>query len=253
MTSRIEWTDTTWNPVVGCSRMSEGCRNCYAERLAGRLARIGKTAHKYGSVSRPTPKGPRWTGRIYHDATELTRPDRWRKPRRVFVCSMADLFHKDVRADFIADVLHTIERNRAHTFQVLTKRPERMRELINAWRGHRGPIANLWLGVSVESADTMPRIEALRETIAAVRFLSCEPLLGPLDGLDLERIHWVITGDESGPGRRPALIEWVRGIRDTCVNAAVPFFFKQWHLDGKKQGLPELDGQQWAQFPGERS
>ncbi len=290
--TKIEWTDATWNPIVGCTRVSEGCMNCYAERFAARFH------ERFGGVSRMTEHGPRWTGKIVLRPETLGLPLRWRKPRRVFVNSMSDLFHPDVPDDFIDQVFAVMALCPQHTFQVLTKRPERMIayltnlpkraentpalpdrnvpyedgricEFLRAALGpgtpvidRKWPLSNVWLGVSVENQQAADeRIPLLLQTPAAVRFLSCEPLLGPVDltewlgpeitdamkapgarcghhGILLngnpckycfpERIDWIIVGGESGPGARPMHPDWVRSIRDQCKAAEVPFFFKQW-------------------------
>ncbi len=207
--SPIEWTETTWNPVTGCTRVSAGCDNCYAERLAVRLRAMGNPRYTQG-----------FDVAIHRDL--LDRPFSWRRPRLVFVNSMSDLFHPDVPTGFIQDVFETITATPAHTYQVLTKRPSRVVKL-----GATLPWPeNLWLGVSVEDEKAAWRIASLGEVPARVRFLSCEPLIGPLD-LDLTGIGWVIAGGESGPGARHMSVEWVRSIRDACLAASVPFFFKQ--------------------------
>lgn len=286
--SAIEWTDATWNPVTGCSRVSPGCENCYAERLAGGRLR---NSPRYQGTAEATAAGPRWTGELRFHTDVLELPLRWTKPRRVFVNSMSDLFHEDIPDEFVDRVFAVMGLASSHTFQVLTKRPERMRKyveslisgqrkvgdalraleregifdrlaLASAFGVEAGsgegdppytPFPNLWLGVSVEDQERYDvRVPELIETPAAVRFISLEPLLGPIDfmdgptspdstmapwsELDLGQIHWVIAGGESGPGARPMHPDWVRSIRDECTASSVPFFFKQWG--------------EWAPMPG---
>lgn len=223
--SAIEWTDETWNPTVGCSRVSPGCDHCYAIGVAHRAmqpAHEGLTIKRKGE---PTD----WTGEVRLLPDRLDVPLRWRKPRRVFVDSMSDLFHRDVCSHFIGSVFRTMARCPQHTFQVLTKRPQRMCAWVNANNEITVPtLPNVWLGTSIESDLYTWRADHLRATPAAVRFLSLEPLLGPLPSLDLTGIDWVIVGGESGPGSRPMHPTWVRDIRDRCTDAGVAFFFKQW-------------------------
>lgn len=284
--SKIEWTDRTWNPVVGCIRVSDGCRNCYAERMAARLASTPK-APQYGGLARHSAFGPRWTGLVRTLPEKLVEPLRWRKPRRVFVCSMSDLFHEDVPNAFIAAVFGVMAACPQHTFQVLTKRPERARWWLRATSAWADPVdavrcfavaevhirvdesntpgwplPNVWLGTSVEDQATADaRIPELLQCPAAVRFISYEPALGPVDlsrwlpkpcramffdeeaakayGVPVGEevsgtlrneplLNWVIAGGESGPGARPAHPDWFRSVRDQCQTAGVPFFFKQW-------------------------
>jgi len=253
--STIEWTDTTWNPVVGCTKVSPGCVNCYAERMGKRLAAIslsisakggdpGRLAN-YANVM--TTRG-RWNGSVYMDEGSLGDPTRWRKPRRVFVNSMSDLFHNDVTDDFIRKVFSVMAAHPRHTFQVLTKRPERAARLSGAlpWA------PNIWMGTSVESQAVTPRIKQLQATAAEVRFLSVEPLISRIRRLPLAGIHWVIVGGESGPGARPMEKSWVREIRDACEAKNVPFFFKQWGGVQKKKAGRELDGQTHDAMPMEQ-
>lgn len=218
--SAIEWTDTTWNPSTGCDRISAGCDNCYALTMARRLKAMGQA--KYQNDGDPRTSGPGFGLTIHPDS--LNDPFTWKKPRKVFVNSMSDLFHARVPVDFVRQVFEVIEATPQHSYQVLTKRANRLPKVADKlpWP------SNLWMGVSVENADEMHRIDSLRRVPAAVRFLSCEPLLGPLDGLDLTGIHWVIAGGESGPKARPMHPSWARQIRNQCVAADVPFFFKQW-------------------------
>src|SRR5215470_9691041 len=240
-TTTIEWTQVTWNPTTGCDRVSPGCDHCYALRLAGRLKAMGSA--KYQRDGDPRTSGPGF-GVTMH-ATELVTPYRWRDPRLVFVNSMSDLFHAKVPIEFVRRVLHTIGATPRHTYQVLTKRSLRLRRLADRldWP------ANLWMGVSVENAEHLRRVDHLRGVPAAVRFLSCEPLLGPLPGLDLTGIGWVITGGESGPDARPVDPQWVRDIRDTCQRHGVAFFHKQWSGRTPKAGGRVLDGRTWDQYP----
>ena len=230
--SKIEWTEATWNPVTGCDKVSTGCKHCYAERMAYRLQRMGSANYRAGF-------------RVSLHPEMLDRPLSWRRPRRVFVNSMSDLFHEQVPAAFILRVFDVMRRAHWHQFQVLTKRADRLAALDARldWP------PNVWAGVSVESGLYLDRIDHLRRTTAAVRFLSLEPLLGPLEGLDLDRIDWVIAGGESGPGARPMERWWVRDIRDQCVRAQVPFFFKQWGGVRKSRSGRELDGRSWDDFP----
>ena len=242
-TTDIEWTDATWNPVVGCTVVSPGCTNCYAMRMAARLEAMGQA--KYRDVTRPSDGRYVWTGAVRCDEASLRLPLRWRKPRFVFVNSMSDLFHEEVPESFIRRVWKTMTAARWHTFQVLTKRPERMREVVR----RLDFLPNVWLGTSVENADYLWRLVELRATPAAVRFASFEPLLGPVDAVDLDGIHWAIVGGESGPAARPTRIDWVREIRDRCDDQGVAFFFKQWGGPQKKKAGRELDGRTWDGRP----
>lgn len=230
--SKIEWTNKTWNPVTGCSKISDGCKNCYAELMASRLQAMGQRNYRDGFKLTLQPH-------------MLELPLRWKKPQMVFVNSMSDLLHKDVPLDYIHRVFDVMARAGQHRFQVLTKRSERLAEI--AGELHWAP--NIWMGVSVESVKHQSRIDDLRSAPASVRFLSLEPLLGPLPNLDLRGITWVIVGGESGPGARPMRPEWVIPIRDQCVVAGVPFFFKQWGGVQKKRHGRELDGRTWDEFP----
>jgi protein gp37 len=237
----IEWTEATWNPTTGCDRVSAGCDNCYALTLAKRLKAMG--ASKYQRDGDPRTSGPGF-GVTLHPAA-LAVPYSWRRPRVVFVNSMSDLFHPRVPVAFVRDVLNVIAETPQHTYQVLTKRARRARRLADSLEWP----SNLWLGVSVEDAGVLHRIDDLRQVPAAVRFLSCEPLLGPLAGLDLDRIDWVIAGGESGPHHRPIDPAWVTDLRDICHAAAVPFFFKQWGGRTPKAGGRLIDGVQWDEMP----
>lgn len=230
--SAIEWTDATWNPVTGCTKISAGCKNCYALRMAKRLHAMGQA--RYRNKFQVT---------LHSDL--LDAPLHWHAPRQVFVNSMSDLFHDRVPDDFIRSVFETMASASWHTFQVLTKRPERLlamaREL--PWP------ENVWMGVSVENQRYVPRIHYLRRVPAAVRFLSVEPLIGPIAQLPLSGIDWVIVGGESGPRCRPMDPNWVRRIRDRCITYGVPFFFKQWGGTRKKNTGRHLDGRTWDEMP----
>src|SRR5262245_46234844 len=230
--STIEWTETTWNPVTGCSKISPGCKHCYAERMANRLHAMGQPRYRNGFDVTLQPD-------------VVAQPLAWRKPRNIFVNSMSDLFHETVPAFFIEQVFSIVRQAHWHVFQVLTKRADRLQSMAE----HLDWPANLWIGVSGESKQYVPRIDCLRRVPAAVRFLSLEPLLGPLPGLDLTGIHWVIVGGESGPHARPIHADWVRDLRDQCLKAKVPFFFKQWGGVWKSRTGRELDGKKWDQLP----
>ncbi|MEU0032010.1 phage Gp37/Gp68 family protein [Streptomyces sp. NPDC006335] len=239
--SSIEWTEATWNPVTGCDRISEGCLNCYAQTLAKRLKAMGSA--KYQVDGDPRTSGPGFGLTLHPDALQI--PRRWRKPRTVFVNSMSDLFHARVPLDYVQQVFQVMADTPRHTYQVLTKRARRLARL--AGRIDWPP--NVWMGVSVENVDELHRVEDLRQVPAAVRFLSCEPLLGPLDGLSLDGIHWVIAGGESGPGFRPMDLTWATQLRDLCRRDQVPFFFKQVGGLTPKAGGRLLDGRVWNEYP----
>jgi protein gp37 len=235
----IEWTEVTWNPVTGCDTISPGCDHCYARTLARRLKAMGNP--KYQADGNPVTSGPGFAVTCHPGA--LAVPYRWRAPRLVFVNSMSDLFHARVPAAFIRDVFAVMAGTPQHTYQVLTKRPRRAADLGLPWP------PNIWLGVSIESDRYDWRAQTLADTPAAVRFISAEPLLGPLGHLDLHRIGWVIAGGEYGHGYRPPDPAWFRGLRDRCTAAAVPFFFKQWGGPTPKAGGRVLDGRTWDQMP----
>lgn len=239
--STIEWTEATWNPTTGCDRISPGCDNCYALTLSRRLKAMGTT--KYQNDGDPRTSGPGFGLTLHPDA--LSIPLQWKTPRMVFVNSMSDLFHARVPLEFVRQVFQVIAETPQHTYQMLTKRARRLRRLANDldWP------PNLWMGVSVENREQLDRIDDLRQVPAAVRFLSCEPLLGPLTDLQLDGIGWVIAGGESGPRHRPMHEDWVVEIRDTCNKADVPFFFKQWGGRTPKSGGRELDGETWDEMP----
>ncbi|MBA4106842.1 MAG: hypothetical protein C0485_13905 [Pirellula sp.] len=230
--SSIEWTEATWNPVTGCSKISPGCAHCYAERMAKRLKGMGNSNYANGFELTLQPH-------------MLRRPLEWKSPKRVFVNSMSDLFHKDVPTEYIEQVFSVMREAHWHQFQVLTKRSSRLERLspFLDWP------PNVWMGVSVESKEYTFRIDHLRSTSAAVKFLSLEPLLGPLEELNLTDIDWAIVGGESGPGARPCLRNWVVSIRKQCKAARVPFFFKQWGGFNKKKSGRQLDGRTWDEFP----
>lgn len=228
----IEWTESTWNPLTGCTKISPGCKHCYAERMAMRLQAMRQPNYANG-----------FDLTLHESALEL--PLKWKKPQTIFVNSMSDLFHKAVPVEFILRTFDVMRRADWHTFQVLTKRSDRLLELSNKlpWRPH------IWMGVSVENLDYTFRIDDLRQTGALVKFLSLEPLLGPLPCLNLEGIDWAIVGGESGPGARRMDPEWVLEIRDQCLDARVPFFFKQWGGTRKKKAGRELEGRTWDEMP----
>ncbi|MEY2688195.1 MAG: hypothetical protein RL375_2393 [Pseudomonadota bacterium] len=235
-TSTIEWTEVTWNPVTGCYKISQGCKHCYAERMARRLKLMGSA--RYVNEFTPT---------LHWDLVD--QPRRWKRPRTVFVNSMSDLFQVDVPFDFIQAVFATMVATPQHTYQILTKRSERLLELAPQlpWPG------NVWMGVSVEDERVKGRVDDLRHVGAAVRFLSCEPLIGPLPDLDLQGIHWVIVGGESGPGARPMQPEWVEQIHRQCRRAGAAFFFKQWGGVRKHETGRTLHGRTWDEMPAARA
>lgn len=230
--THIEWTDATWNPVTGCTKVSAGCKHCYAARMARRLQAMGVARYANG-----------FTVTWHPDV--LRQPLMWQKPRRIFVNSMSDLFHPAVPEAFIGEVFGIMQQTPHHTYQVLTKRPERLAALAD-----RLPFpSNVWMGTSVESRDVLDRVDWLKRVPSAVRFLSCEPLLGPLGPLALDGIDWVIVGGESGPQARPMRAEWALDLRDQCVARGIPFFFKQWGGVRRTQAGRVLEGRTWDQFP----
>ena len=238
--SAIEWTDTTWNPVTGCSKISAGCDNCYAARFSERFR--GVPNHPFESGFDLTLRPER-----------LLQPVGWKRPRMVFVNSMSDLFHKEIPTSHISAVFDTMEKASQHTYQVLTKRSSLLQKFINTrYQTHPAP-QHIWLGVSVEDEKATTRIAHLQAANAGVRFLSIEPLLAPVGRLDLSGISWVIVGGESGPGARPMDARWVISIRNQCVKAGVAFFFKQWGGFSPKAGGRLLEGKEWNQFPGRRT
>ena len=230
--SPIEWTESTWNPVTGCTKISPGCKHCYAERMAERLQAMGQRNYRNGFALTLQPH-------------MLELPLTWKRPQTIFVNSMSDLFHEDVPEAFLQRVFDVMRRAHWHSFQVLTKRADRLAELDAQidWS------PNVWMGVSVETAEYKARIDALRGTRAAVKFLSLEPLLGPLANLHLRGMDWVIVGGESGPGARPMDPAWVLDLRDQCRKARVPFFFKQWGGVNKKRAGRLLEGRTWDELP----
>ncbi|MCY4404439.1 MAG: phage Gp37/Gp68 family protein [Candidatus Poribacteria bacterium] len=240
--SAIEWTQSTWNPVRGCTRVSEGCKFCYAERIAARFSGEGLA---YEGLAKMTKAGPRWTNKVRLVEDLLDAPLKWKKPQLIFVNSMSDLFHEDVPLDFILRVFETMHKAEQHHFQVLTKRSKQLVKLNNKIQWPK----NVWMGVSVENEDYKCRIDDLRETDAHVKFLSLEPLIGELRNLNLTNIDWVIVGGESGPGARTMQEEWVLDIRDQCQQAFVPFFFKQWGGRNKKRQGRELEKKTWDSLP----
>ena len=232
--SHIEWTEMTWNPVTGCDKVSEGCRFCYAEAFTKRLQGMGVAKYSNGFELTMHPE-------------VLREPFKWKKPRVVFVNSMSDLFHKDLPIDYIRQVFSVMHQNPQHVFQVLTKRADVLRYYDS--EDHLFWSHNIWMGVTVESQNTMHRVDLLRKTGARVKFLSCEPLLGPLPEMNLDGIDWVIVGGESGRNARPMNPEWVQEIREQCLVADKPFFFKQWGGKNKKKTGRVLDGRVWDQKP----
>lgn len=235
--SSIEWTDATWNPVRGCTKVSPGCKNCYAEAFAERFRGVAGQAYEQGFELRLVPE-------------KLQEPLRWRKPRTVFVNSMSDLFHEGVPDEYVGQVAEVMRRADWHTYQVLTKRSERMRDLLNTKLRAFASLPHVWWGVSVEDKKFgLPRVGHLREAPAAVRWLSVEPLLEDLGPLDLEGIRWVVVGGESGPRARPLRAEWARSVRDQCRAVNVPFFFKQWGGVRKGEAGRELDGRVHDDMP----
>lgn len=243
--SSIEWTDATWNPVAGCTVITPGCTNCYAMRMAARLEAMG--TDKYVGLTRKSGKRAVWTGRVTVDDAALALPGSWRKSRHIFVNSMSDLFHEDVPVEFISRVWDVMRNTPQHTYQILTKRPKRMRELSAVL--NRKPLPNVWLGTSVEHAETLWRLDELRKTKAAIRFISFEPLLGSVAEADVSGIQWVIVGGESGPRARPMKPAWVEEIKDLCEDAGAAFFFKQWGGVNKAKTGRELHGRTWDEMP----
>jgi len=230
--SAIEWTDSTWNPVTGCTKISPGCKHCYAERMANRLKAMGQPNYANG-----------FDLTIHEHTLEL--PLHWKRPQTIFVNSMSDLFHEDVPTNFILQAFDVMHRARWHRYQILTKRSDRLLELdpYLTWESH------IWMGVSVETKDYVSRIDHLRQTHSLIKFLSLEPLLGPLQRLNLKEIDWVIVGGESGYHARPISASWVIDIRDQCQRAKVPFFFKQWGGPNRRRAGRKLEGRTWDEIP----
>lgn len=243
--SPIEWTDATWNPVAGCSLASSGCTNCYAMRMAARLEAMG--VPKYAGLTRKSGGRAKWTGAVRCDEAALSVPYRWRKSRKVFVNSMSDLFHEEVPTDFIRRVWATMAETPRHDYQLLTKRPDRMREVL--LNENFNILPNVWLGTSVEGPDVVDRIEYLRKTPAAVRFISFEPLIGPIQEANLDGIAWAIVGGESGPSARPMDEQWVWAIERICRRHDTAFFFKQWGGINKKATGRLLGGRTYDEMP----
>lgn len=250
--TQIEWTDATWNPVAGCSIVSSGCTNCYAMQLARRLEAMGVT--KYDGLTRRSGSRTVWTGFVREDHDSLAIPRHWRRPRKIFVNSMSDLFHERVSDEFIADVWSVMRDTPQHSYQILTKRPERMREFLASET--RNVLPNVWLGTSVEDRAVVHRIDILREVPAAIRFISFEPLVGSVGAVNLAGINWAIVGGESGRAARPLREEWIDEIHQHCERAGTLFFFKQWGTWGKdnkrrskKANGREYRGQTWDAMP----
>lgn len=239
----IEWTDATWNPVAGCTILSPGCTNCYAMRMASRLEAMG--TEKYSGLTRKSGNRAVWTGKITLDRRALDAPKAWAKPRQIFVNSMSDLFHADVPAGFIRDVWRTMEETPRHTYQILTKRPDRMAEIA----GRLPLLRNVWLGTSVENSDYLGRIDDLRRVRSAVRFVSFEPLLGSVADANLINIQWAIVGGESGPRARLMSQKWVHEIQEACRLFGTAFFFKQWGGKNKKASGRVLNGRTYDEMP----
>lgn len=239
----IEWTDVTWNPVAGCSIESDGCKFCYAMRMAARLEAMG--LDKYRGLTRKSGGRAKWTGKIFLDRKSLETPATWSKPRMVFVNSMSDLFHEDVPAEFIAEVWQVMKDTPRHTYQILTKRPDRMVEVVPGLPR----LSNVWLGTSVEDSRVIHRIDELRRVPAEVRFISFEPLIGSVAGAELRDIHWAIVGGESGPQARPMDPAWVDEIEDGCREAGAAFFFKQWGGRNKKAAGRLRHGRTYDELP----
>lgn len=250
--SQIEWTDSTWNPVAGCSLASAGCKNCYAMKMAHRLEAMG--IEKYAGLTQKHGKNITWNGAIREDRSTLDAPLRWRKSRKIFVNSMSDLFHPDVSDDFILEVWRVMRETPHHNYQILTKRPERMQEIVSGQVELVLP--NVWLGTSVEDMAATHRIDALRHTPATIRFISFEPLISSVGVIDLTGIHWAIVGGESGANARPIREVWIDEIHSQCVTYNTAFFFKQWGAWGKdnqkrskKANGREYRGRTWDEMP----
>ncbi len=253
--TQIEWTDSTWNPVAGCSIVTAGCTNCYAMEMAKRLEAMG--VEKYAGLTRKTGRRTVWNGVVREDKDALTIPHRWRKPRKIFVNSMSDLFHEQVGNAFILKVWRVMRETPHHNYQILTKRPERMAELVTTKIGEVLP--NVWLGTSIEDVSVVNRIEHLRRVPAAIRFISFEPLIGSVGAIDLRDIHWAIIGGESGKSARPIREKWIDEIYAQCQSAGTAFFFKQWGTWGKdnkkrskKANGREYRGRTWDEMPATR-
>lgn len=242
--SSIEWTDSTWNPVAGCTIMSAGCTNCYAMRMAARLDAMG--VEKYRGLTHKSGGRPKWTGEIRLDAAALDIPTRWKRPRNIFVNSMSDLFHPEVPGEYVARVWAIMRATPQHTYQILTKRPDRMAQMLGEGFD---VLPNVWLGTSVEDRRVLHRIDELRSVPARVRFISFEPLIGSVAGANLAHIQWVIVGGESGPGARQLRAEWVDEIFGRCQEAGAAFFFKQWGGVNKKATGRTYRQRLWDEMP----
>lgn len=250
--TRIEWTDATWNPVAGCSIVSAGCANCYAMEMARRLDAMG--IQKYQGLTRRSGKRTIWKGFVREDRAALEIPLRWKRPKKIFVNSMSDLFHEGVSDDFIKQLWSVMKATSHHHYQILTKRPERMAHVV---RFHIGEVLpNVWLGTSIENAEAVPRVDALRTVPAVIRFISFEPLIGPVGKVNLSGVHWAIVGGESGRSARPIKETWIDEIYDQCAIYNAAFFFKQWGTWGKdnkrrskKDNGREYRGQTWDDMP----
>lgn len=241
--TQIEWTDATWNPVAGCSIVTAGCTNCYAMRMAARLQSMG--VPKYQGLTRKSGERHIWTGKVTLDVEALQAPRSWKRSRFIFVNSMSDLFQEAVPSSFVAQVWETMAETPQHTYQILTKRPDRMAEIT----AELPVLANVWLGTSVENGAVIDRLDQLRATPARVRFVSFEPLIGSVGGADLKDIHWAIVGGESGPRARPMQEDWVDEIHDLCDEAGTAFFFKQWGGRNKKAAGRLLRGRTYDDMP----
>jgi protein gp37 len=241
----IEWTDATWNPVAGCTVLTAGCTNCYAMRMAARLDAMGVS--KYKGLTRRSGSRSVWTGKVRTDVKSLEIPKAWSKPRKVFVNSMSDLFHEDVPATFIQRVWGVMKDTPRHTYQILTKRPARMADILSKERFEVLP--NVWLGTSVEDGRVLHRLDEIRRVPAAIRFVSLEPLIGSVAAGNFKDIQWAIVGGESGPHAREMRSEWVEEIQDMCRQSKTAFFFKQWGGVRPKSGGRMLNGQEWNQYP----
>jgi protein gp37 len=241
----IEWTDATWNPVAGCTVLTAGCTNCYAMRMAARLEAMGTA--KYRGLTRKSGRRTVWTGKIRLDHASLDAPKTWSKPRKVFVNSMSDLFHDDVPIEFIAQVWDVMKETPRHTYQILTKRPERMVEILA--QPSFAILPNVWLGASVEDSRVLDRLDAIRRVPAVIRFVSLEPLIGSVAHGDLTGIHWAIVGGESGPRAREMKPKWVDEIEAMCRRSGTAFFFKQWGGKNKKAAGRMLNGQTYDEMP----
>lgn len=243
--SEIEWTDETWNPIAGCTMASPGCTNCYAMRMAARLSAMGM--EKYKGTTRKSGGRAVWTGKISYDHDALEKPLHWRMPRKVFVNSMSDLFQDGVAASFVEKVWDVMEKTPHHTYQILTKRPDNMSQILHEL--DREPLSNVWLGTSIENADHLFRLEQLRDINGYLRFISFEPLIGSVGKVDLHEVDWVIVGGESGPGARPMAEEWVDEILDASLLSGSEFFFKQWGGVHKKKAGRAYRGKHWDAWP----